>query len=1557
MKKTFHRPFGLMFLSLAIPALIIVAALVGLKITPFGDNTLAISDGNALYLNYLGYVGRAVKGQEDVLFSFEKGLGGNMMGSWAWFLLNPFFALFSLFDIANYMQAYTYVSVLNFCVCGLTMYLLLKDLYGHRLSNLLFSTAYALNGFLVANVFQMNFFTCVPVLPLMIMGLRRILNSESPLLYIISLAYSLLMNFYFGFMLCAASVLIFTVFMIADREFIADKRSVTVRYIFSSLFAGALSVVIWLPALLSMRGGRLDQGVSGAVTFRENMPFLDIFAKLFTGANTTSELSNGLPNIFVGILPVALAVLFFMNRKITKQRKTAAAILLVAYLLSFYIPVFNIAMHGGTVTNWFNYRDSFVFSFLLLMIAAAEWQYITEEPEENLRRAAVFLVVWVLIVFSKRYEFVTGSMVLMDCALLMLMFLAYRMHRKDPGKNPKNTFEAVVLLLVCLNLFLNYSFCTKNLMPWGKTENEYQKTVVPVSALVDAVHNSDTDFYRMEIGEQRSGNVGNDPMLYGYYGVGHGGSDDRNFVRTALSKLGVHRFNMRNRYGSGITAATDTLLGLKYIISKEDLSVEKSYDRLVNLEDWSLYRNNRALPVAFVADTSVTDVKTDLEDIFENLNNTWSGISGIDRKIFAEEEDIEFTSHNIIEQLTLSQQEAASVIASRNAASADAGTESEPETEGSSSEYTPDSAINDFENAKRGTFRERPENMHYIQFTWTVDRDGAVYSYNRSGMTEGNGSALPAINYEGFYHKGDTVTGYLPVTSSFVTEYLLQEVAGQFKAAYVDDEVLAEMSQTVLNRPIQIERVTDSHLRGSFTAQENQLLMFTIPYDEGWTCYIDGQKTELKHVLDVFMAAEVDTGEHTFEMRFVPTGLRLGAIISLVALLLLPVFLLLIRKQGPGKKEHLPDSMNESAPAADTTSPSVEANMADILPDASSENRLGWFRCHAEQIACGILALWCLMPAVMSGYDMIMASLGRFPTRAQLLEAGLITADQVNYFSYGEVLATYLTLFRILGVITLLFAAICVVMSRTRICDQASVRSMPWFYLLLGILVWAGISTLLADDPTVAFRGGTYMNDGLASYFIYGGVFVCGSMIRKENYRRLLLQMFCAVTGYLAILMVVQMSGNAFLDYAFPGRQKIVFNQFNHFGYVLCMAILASAGLYLFDDRAGKLLKTVYLADFSLLVYALLLNDTFGSYLAVVAALPVVYVFYVRYGKRIRVATLLPVLLLILLSVMNAAGWLSADGSSALTTNIQQLGTDVTNIAANRPEAAAAGTERMLLWRQTVERILQRPIFGFGPEGFYGVNALSEGKSPHNEYLQLAGYLGIPALILYICALLSLARCQWRRLKTLDPLVLAVSGCTVGYLFSACFGNPVYNTAPFFWMFLGLTTAKGEDTAPLICPAETDPQARVFTNRRKRSMAWIGGLVVMLAVAFAFAWNMMQTRIEKNYEIADLQCMRSAKASALKHVADNGIPAEPVTFWMDVVNYRLVPGDEPAPEPYGKGTKRIGRALNAFNAEYGESFQYDAFLDNQDCVVTVTVSPGEDGSCTVSTRWVQPGEA
>ena len=257
-------------------------------------------------------------------------------------------------------------------------------------------------------------------------------------------------------MLCAASLLFFLLYLYLHApELARQKRRLFIKYALSSLCAGLLGCFIWLPSLLGISGGRLDQTSITQFTFNENMPFLEMGAKLFTGANNTDELVNGLPNLYVGILPLALAILFFLSKKTDGRKKRAAGVALGFYLLCLFIVAFNLVMHGGTVTNWFNYRYSFVFSFLLLLIAAEAWQHLDSYTFEDCKHCFFILLGFAVLVFSKRYGFVSGGAVVLDLGLLLLMYLAFRMHRGDAEKNPQRVFERLILLLCSFQLLLN----------------------------------------------------------------------------------------------------------------------------------------------------------------------------------------------------------------------------------------------------------------------------------------------------------------------------------------------------------------------------------------------------------------------------------------------------------------------------------------------------------------------------------------------------------------------------------------------------------------------------------------------------------------------------------------------------------------------------------------------------------------------------------------------------------------------------------------------------------------------------------------------------------------------------------------------------------------------------------------------------------------------------------------------------------------------------------------------------------------------------------------------
>lgn len=934
LKKLENQPIMFYLASFLLPLFIIIIALIGLHVAPFGDKTLFIADARALYLEYLSFSSRLVQGLEGFLYSFEKGLGGNMIPHIGGTMSNPVFALATLFDLADYSIAFTLISATIFCTCGLTMYIFLADLFGHKRSNLIFSTTYALSGFFVANVFQIIFFTGCQALPLMAKGLRKVFKGKISLLYIFSIVYATVTSFYFGFTLCVFSFLSFLVFFFLNKDELEGKRiPVLLNYGISSLCAGLIPTFIWLPAYLGIQGGRANQTSISDFSFWEKMPFIEIFSKLFTGANTSSQLIDGLPNIYIGLLPVVLVILFFMNKKISSRMKLIAAIIIGFYLLGFYIIAFDMLLHGGTTTNWFNFRYSYIFSFVLLVIAAYEWQYIDDVSFKDIKNCFIGLLISILLIFSKKYEYVMGSEVLLDVVLLLLIFGAYRLYRLKPQFNPKHTFEALTILIVSISLYLNYTICTKNISDQILTDQEYRQTVNAVNPLVTTVKENDDEFYRMEINHQLSMTCGNDPMLYGYNGVGHGGSNERDFVREELFKLGVQWYDMRNYYSQGIPAATDTLLGIKYLIADEDMSKEKGYQRITDMKGagldfgdstvYDLFKNTNSLPISFVSSNKVNELELTDDNLFDNLNQVWKAVSGENKSVFVEENNISFKTLNLSASSELEAEDARKIVQKYDQASSDNESESSTEIGTSSSEATenvistsdfPTSGYNYISEVSSSSdasstdlisynliMDEDPMFVSSIEFSFISSQDGPVYVYHRGALVQGQGSAESLVKYMGYYHKGDVVKGYLSYPSDYVNKVAFEEYAGRFRAAYADLDVLKYMSNVVKMRPSTLEKIKDSHLKGTMTVKKGQELLFTIPWDEGWTCYVDGEETELTKVLGVFMVAEVAPGEHIYEMKYVPPGMNLGIKISSVALVLMLLYILFARKYSDRK--------------------------------------------------------------------------------------------------------------------------------------------------------------------------------------------------------------------------------------------------------------------------------------------------------------------------------------------------------------------------------------------------------------------------------------------------------------------------------------------------------------------------------------------------------------------------------------------------------------------------------------------------------------------------------
>ena len=867
----------LAFLSLLIPAVIALLGCIALHAVPFGDeHSLATVDGQ-YYLNNLAFLKRLLTGGENFLYSLKNGLGGNEWSLLAWGGFNPLMLPALLAELETLPAWFTWISILNTAACGLTMYLLLAGLRGHKASHLIFSTSYALMGFNVANCFQLLFFIGPQMLPLVILGLVRLCRGKSPLLYVASLATCIFFNFYFGFMLCTASAAFFLAALYCREDWKGRRGRLFLRWLAASVVAGLLAAPMWLPALKAYSGGgRLNQTTLLHYTFVEKAPFIQIFSKLFSGANSLNEVVNGLPNIFSGILAVALAILFFMDGRISRRKKVAAGALLGFYLLTFYLPAFSNAMHGFTVTNWFPYRYSFVFSFWLLCLAAEEFEAVDALTFGDMKRCGAILLVSTILVFSTKYEFIAGGAAVLDLALLGLMALGFWLYKVKPQHATRRALVMFLLLVVGGNLYANYVLSVTGMRDWELNLEKYGENVMTYGALTEGLNRAETGFFRMEKETSDSSSVGADPYLYGYNGVSHSGPAERKFVHKGLCRLGVNWFDMRHWYSEGIPAATDALLGLKYLISENDLAEIKGYEKRLAMNGKGVYQSPYFLSPAILADAGACELEPG-EDVFDNLNRIWKAMAGGEDDVFTPQPDVTFSLHSdyVDQSVTGAElRESASVKASKEQAEEsgqDAADEDEPE-----------------------------EPATYIEYALVAPADGAVYYFDTSIPDSKSGLSEPAIHCCGVYGAGETVTGKIPLNGVTGSGQILRNYCVNLVFATENRDVLARYAETLNARDCDFTPVKDNRLTGRFTAGAGQRILFTLPWDEGWRCYIDGRPAAIDKTWDLFMSVEAPEGTHTYEMRFVPAWLNAGLILCAAALLGLLAILFAWRAQRKG---------------------------------------------------------------------------------------------------------------------------------------------------------------------------------------------------------------------------------------------------------------------------------------------------------------------------------------------------------------------------------------------------------------------------------------------------------------------------------------------------------------------------------------------------------------------------------------------------------------------------------------------------------------------------------
>ena len=73
-------------------------------------------------------------------------------------------------------------------------------------------------------------------------------------------------------------------------------------------------------------------------------------------------------------------------------------------------------------------------------------------------------------------------------------------------------------------------------------------------------------------------------------------------------------------------------------------------------------------------------------------------------------------------------------------------------------------------------------------------------------------------------------------------------------------------------------------------------MVFSLPYEKEWKVFIDGNHVNTISAAGGLLAADINDGEHTVELKYMPKGFVLGMPISILAFIVLIICFALSRK-------------------------------------------------------------------------------------------------------------------------------------------------------------------------------------------------------------------------------------------------------------------------------------------------------------------------------------------------------------------------------------------------------------------------------------------------------------------------------------------------------------------------------------------------------------------------------------------------------------------------------------------------------------------------------------
>ncbi|MBE5849174.1 MAG: hypothetical protein E7298_03275 [Lachnospiraceae bacterium] len=854
--KEFEKNTLITLLAFIIPALIMLLIFIIGDFAPFGNVSVLVADMRYQFVDYIGYMKSVFFGNNDMFYTFSKTFGGDMMGFASYYLFNPFFLILLPFPNDMLPVGIVIMLIITSGFMGLNFHLMLRAIWGNRFSSVIFSTAYAMMGFNMAYINCIHYFFSIMMLPIMILGLFRIMTGRRPnIIYIGSVAISVISCYYIGYMILIFTAAFFICMLASDTIEYKDnkdriKNAWTVFY--STILGIGISAFSLLSVLFSLEGQK--KAIIKGLMFDRTFSIIEFFSGLYTGS-FRGNISDGLPVIYSGVITVLFVFFYFFNKTIKLRQKICALILFVFLIVGYWIDAFNVMWHGFAHPIGFPYRNSFLFSFLMLFVGYSGFVHI----KEGFKKKNANIIVVIFIIYSA-FLYLTGnkyagpkSILITYLTLAAALILIVAMNEKNRYVIPAVAGLFVLQFADSLyNGSVSLDAYFEDKYSREESIDEYKDYIDSTQKLVDYVNAQDSSFFRMDKLFRRSNN---DPLMFAYNGLSHYSSCETDQVKTFMGRMGFRNNESWAFYGDASTGFADCFMGLKYLLSPFD-ETSKPYKSIYSQDERYIYCNPYALSLGFGMDESVKYANMKEKDPFKLQNDIAGRFSQTNYQIYRPVKISEIRLNNVSEERNIY-------------------TKIDPEQEGSI-EYILSITSDDFIYMYADAPHIQNTNL-YIN----GDEKGNYFSQYDWSIREG-----------GYYKPGELVS------IKFTVEDDSLEIDDIY-FYYESKQVLKAWYRDAVSTSCNVTKISSSHLKADVDVSEtNDYIVFSIPYEEDWKIKIDGEKVKPFKVMDALLAVKISGGKHEIDLRYIPAGIKVGLPVSVISILIALITLIVNRKNN-----------------------------------------------------------------------------------------------------------------------------------------------------------------------------------------------------------------------------------------------------------------------------------------------------------------------------------------------------------------------------------------------------------------------------------------------------------------------------------------------------------------------------------------------------------------------------------------------------------------------------------------------------------------------------------